>query len=115
MNMKHIRKFGMAGLYSTFGIILGSFFSIILFFISGGHGRELYIIAKVFFPYNWILYILDPSCSDVLTFYIFFLHWPLYGFFIGLARSKKSQCRRCFLVSLVHFSAVIYCLLDKQS
>ena len=75
---------------------------IILFFISDGHGRELYIIAKVFFPYNWILYILDPLCSDVLTFYIFFLHWPLYGFFIGLARSKKSQCRRCFLVSLVH-------------
>ena len=58
MNMKYISKFGKAGLYSTFGIILGSFFLIIVFILSGGHGMEIYIIGKIFFPYNWILYIL---------------------------------------------------------
>lgn len=112
MNIRCMRRIGMAGLYSTFGIVLGSFFLLIIFAISGAHDPGVEIICEIFFPYNYICPDLLP---DILTFYTFYLHWPLYGFFIGLAKNKKSLLCRWLFVFLVHFSAVFYCLLDKQS
>lgn len=87
MKIKFICRYWRAGLYSLYGTIVGLLLSIPSFILyADGEGPDVGIKLLFF----WGIPV------------SFYLQWPLYGFFIGLARNKKSQLRSLYIILAIH-------------